>query len=155
MECHTSRVTGGDELQIVRDLFREYEASLAFDLDFQGFEDELASLPGRYGPPTGSLLLARLGEEVAGCVAVRALEAGVCEMKRLFVRPGFRGHRVGASLGRAILDEARSLGYASMRLDTVTSMTAANRLYESLGFRSIAAYCENPLPDAEFKELRL
>ena len=101
------------------------------------------------------MLLARLGEEVAGCVAVRALETGVCEMKRLYVRPGFRGHRVGASLGCAILDEARSLGYASMRLDTVTSMTAANRLYESLGFRSIAAYCENPLPDAEFKELRL
>ncbi len=142
-------------LASARTLFEEYAASIGIDLSFQGFDAELATLPGDYVPPRGRLLLALYEDAPVGCVALRPLEAGVCEMKRLYVRPGFRGLRVGRLLVERLIDEARRAGYASMRLDTLPSMNEARVLYESLGFRRIGAYCENPLPGAMFLELAL
>jgi putative acetyltransferase len=114
----------------------------------------LDGLPGAYAPPSGRLLLATVNQEPAGCVALRQLGDGVCEMKRLWVRPPFRCLGVGRRLAEAIVDEARSIGYSCMRLDTVASMTAAIALYRRLGFVEISPYCGNPLPGAKFMELR-
>ncbi|CAN5201689.1 GNAT family N-acetyltransferase [soil metagenome] len=144
-----------EELAIARTLFEEYAASLGFSLAFQRFDEELDTLPGRYAPPSGTILLARVAGEVAGCVALRRLEAGICEMKRLYVRPRFVGRGAGRALVRAIVDEARAAGYTAMRLDTVAAMTPAIALYVSLGFRDIAPYTENPIDGARFFELRL
>ncbi len=130
------------DLELVRTLFREYAEELGVDLCFQGFEEELASLPGKYAPPNGALLL--VGE--LGCVALRPFSEGVCEMKRLFVRPQGRGAGVGKQLALAILARATELGYKSMVLDTLDSLTAAIKLYENLGFKVCAPYYENPLP---------
>ncbi len=142
-------------LPVARILFQAYAASLPFDLGFQGFEEEVASLPGGYAPPDGDLLLALSGNEAAGCVAFRKLDADTCEMKRLFVLPGFRGRGVGGRLVARVLTEARRRGYARMRLDTVTSMVEANRLYRRFGFREIPPYCHNPLDGAGFFEKTL
>ncbi len=138
-----------------RTLFLEYARSLDFALCFQDFDRELAELPGRYAPPSGRLLLALDGEEVAGCVALRGLDAATCEMKRLWVRPAWRGRGVGRRLAEAVVAAAREIGYARVRLDTVPSMTAAIALYGHLGFVEIAPYTENPVPGATFMELRL
>jgi GNAT superfamily N-acetyltransferase len=146
------------DLGAVRELFREYAASLDFGLEFQDFEAELAGLPGRYAPPGGCLLVAEAGGgpvRFGGCVALRDLSDGVCEMKRLFVRPWFRGQRVGRRLAETVVARARSLGYARMRLDTIDTMVRATGLYLSLGFSPIPAYCANPVPGARFYELRL
>lgn len=150
-----SQVSSEEELPDVRALFTEYAASLGFSLAFQGFEAELASLPGRYAPPGGCILLARGAQGLAGCVAMRPLDASTCEMKRLFVRPAFLGRGVGRHLAEAVVGEARAAGYARMRLDTVPAMQAALGLYRSLGFRDIQPYTDNPLPGARFLELRL
>jgi GNAT superfamily N-acetyltransferase len=145
-----------DGLDQVRGLFGEYAASLGFDLCFQNFAEELASLPGAYAPPDGRLLLLRDAESAAGCVALRRLADGICEMKRLYVCPGARGKGYGRALAERALQEAAALGYRTMRLDTVSPwMDAAITLYEALGFRRIAAYCHNPMSGAVFMEREL
>lgn len=144
-----------DGLKHIRSLFVEYAASLAFDLSFQDFQDELAGLPGKYSPPAGRLLLARQDGEPAGCAALRPLGGGLCEMKRLYVRPGHRGRGLGRQLARAIIAEGARIGYAKMRLDTVPTMAKAVALYRGLGFQEILPYCHNPIPGALFFELDL
>lgn len=144
-----------DELDAVRALLRDYAAALGIDLGFQGFDDELAELPGAYAPPDGALLVARCESEVAGCVGVRALGRGVCEMKRLYVQPSRRGHGLGRELAEAAIVEARRLGYGAMRLDTLPGMESAQALYELLGFREVAPYTVNPVPGTRFLELSL
>jgi putative acetyltransferase len=147
--------TSVDQIAIARRLFREYEASLGIELTFQGFAQEVAGLPGAYIPPAGRLFLATDGAEPAGCVALRPLGDGICEMKRLYVRPTARGARLGRRLTETVLREARAIGYARMRLDTLPSMKEAFALYQTLGFREIAPYCENPIAGARFMELGL
>jgi len=147
-------LSGADLLE-VQQLFKEYAASLEVDLCFQQFDDELASLPGSYAPPAGRLLLARHDGALAGCVALRPLESRVCEMKRLYVRPGYRGHGVGRKLVDRIIDEAQRVGYQCMRLDSLPSMGNAIALYRQLGFREIPPYRENPVSGAVFLELPL
>jgi len=145
----------GASVAQARDLFREYAAESKLDLCFQNFEAELAGLPGAYAPPEGRLLLALDDGALAGCVALRKFEGDICEMKRLFVRPGFRGRGVGRVLSARVIEEARQARHARMRLDTLARMTAAVALYESLRFRRIEPYRHNPLEDAVYLELRL
>jgi putative acetyltransferase len=139
------------DLAEVRALLREYAASLAFPLDFQDFERELAELPGAYAPPRGALLLAR----GSGCIALRPLDDTTSELKRLYVRPQARGAGLGRTLAEAAVAEARRLEYTRMRLDTVPGMEAAQALYEQLGFREIAPYTTNPIEGTRFLELDL
>jgi ribosomal protein S18 acetylase RimI-like enzyme len=149
-------LTAAGEMGPVRLLLGEYAGALGFDLCFQNFEQELAGLPGPYAPPSGCLLLATVGDEPAGCVAVKGLGDGVCEMKRLYVRGRHRGSGLGRALTQQVLAEAKRLDYRAVRLDTVPSvMGGAVALYRSLGFRDIPAYCFNPVPGALFLELRL
>ena len=144
-----------DDLEQVRLIFREYADSLDVDLCFQGFESELAGLPGMYAEPKGRLLLAEDEGEVVGCVAMRPLEGAVCEMKRLYVRPEARGLRLGRLLAERLLAQARGIGYRRICLDTLPTMLSAQRLYESLGFEPIAPYVHNPVPGAKFLGLNL
>lgn len=140
---------------MARCLFREYESFLNVDLCFQGFEEELSSLPGRYAPPDGALLLAMIDGKAVGCVALRKLEDGICEMKRLYVKPEARGIALGRKLVDEIIATARKNGYALMRLDTLESLTAAIALYQQLGFHQVEPYYDNPLADALYWELEL
>jgi GNAT superfamily N-acetyltransferase len=141
-------VRQADEISAAANLFREYADWLGIDLSFQGFEAELASLPGKYAPPMGELMLAcSPAGDALGCVAVRPLEGiAVCEMKRLYVRPVARGLGIGAALVAAIIKSAEKLGYAEMKLDTLPSMPEAFALYKRCGFLEIPAYYHNPVP---------
>jgi putative acetyltransferase len=150
-----TQVRAGRDLEEIRRLFEEYASSLGISLDFQDFDAELASLPGDYAPPEGRLLLARWQGQVAGCVALRRLSAAVGEMKRLYTRPGFRQQGIGRALCSAVIEEARSMGYEQIRLDTLPSMASARALYRSLGFREIDPYRYNPIEGTAFMELRL
>lgn len=143
------------ELNMIRTLFREYETFLGVDLCFQGFAKELADLPGRYAPPDGSLLLGMIDNEAVGCVALRKLEEGICEMKRLYVKPQARGTGMGKALVDQIIATARQQGYVLMRLDTLDTLSEAISLYQRLGFRQVEPYYDNPLPGALYWELVL
>lgn len=144
------------EIAQVRELFLEYAESLGFSLCFQGFDQELAGLPGDYAPPDGRLLLAEYESQLAGCVALHKLEPQICEMKRLYLRPQFRGKGLGRALAERAIVEARAIGYGSMRLDTVEPiMKDAVAMYRRLGFREIAAYRVNPIAGAMYMELEL
>lgn len=143
------------DVDAVRLLFEEYAASLSIDLAFQSFDDELAGLPGRYTPPDGTLLVARVDGEPIGCVGLRSLDAETCELKRLFVRPSQRGGGTGRRLLEEAVAEARRLGYRRLRLDTVPGMERAQVLYERFGFHEIAAYTQNPIAGTRFLELDL
>lgn len=143
------------DIELARTLFREYAAWLDVDLCFQGFEAELASLPAKYAAPEGSLLLAFEDGAPTGCIALRPLAEGVCEMKRLYVRPAFRGRGIGRALAERLLEDARRIGYRVMRLDTLDKLNEAMALYESMGFRRVVPYYENPLPGVVFWEKEL
>lgn len=144
------------EIAQVRELFFEYAQSLGFSLCFQNFDKELEGLPGDYVPPGGRLLLAEYDGELAGCVALRRLDHQTCEMKRLYVRPTFRGKGLGRVLAENLISDARGIGYRRMRLDTVEPvMKAAVAMYREMGFREIAPYRENPIAGALYMELLL
>lgn len=142
-------------LDTAAELFREYQTQLNVDLCFQGFEQELATLPGKYANPTGSILLATHDGEYVGCVAVRPIEGDVCEMKRLYVRDQFRGLSAGRKLAEAVIDKARELGYKKMQLDTLQRLDRAISLYAKLGFVETTPYYENPLNEVVYWELEL
>ena len=148
-----------EQWRAVREIFSEYAGTLSVDLDFQGFSQELAQLPGDYAPPRGALLLARVGEAIAGCCALRAMDTSdypnAAEMKRLYVRPAFRGFGLGRQLTEAILVEARRAGYSCVLLDTLDDMEAARALYEDLGFEEIPPYYHNPHAGAHYLKVDL
>jgi len=147
--------TAPGQIEQVRTLFREYADATGHGECFQGFAREVAELPSPYAPPSGHLLLAEVDSKPVGCVAMRKLGDGVCEMKRLYVRPEFRGHKLGRQLAEAVIAEARSVRYQAMRLDTLPSMAAARALYQTLGFRPIPRYNDNPSEGVIYLELRL
>ena len=151
-----THVQSGPALEDIRALFLEYARGLNFNLCFQNFDRELEELPGPYGLPHGRLILCEVDGRPAACIAVKPLGSGVCELKRLFVRPEFRRRKLGLKLTQHIIDEARSIGYTVMRLDTIRgTMDNAIALYESVGFSEIPAYYHNPIPNAFYMELRL
>jgi ribosomal protein S18 acetylase RimI-like enzyme len=152
---HIAPAESPAQIDQVRLLFREYERFLRVNLCFQSFEAELAGLPGNYAPPAGVLLLAMDEPRAAGCVALRKFGDGIGEMKRLFVRPEYRGQGVGRALAMSVLQEAVAAGYAFIRLDTLVRLKEAMRLYQSLGFKKVKPYYANPLDGVVYWELAL
>jgi ribosomal protein S18 acetylase RimI-like enzyme len=151
-----SQAESSVQIAQARELFLEYAQSLGFSLCFQNFDQELAQLPGSYAPPEGRLLLAEYDSQLAGCVALHKLEPNICEMKRLYVRPQFRGKGIGRVLIDRVIAEARRIGYQLMRLDTVEPvMKDAVAMYRKIGFHQIAPYCNNPIEGALYMELPL
>ncbi len=144
-----------DNIRDIRTLFLEYRMSLGVDLCFQGFDDELADLPGKYAPPDGILLLALSGNEPAGCAALRKIKNNICEMKRLYVRPEFRGHGLGRILTKSLINRAVAMKYTAMQLDTLDRLKTAMAMYESMGFVRTEPYYSNPLPGVVYWELDL
>ncbi len=150
------RAESREQIEAIRGLFLEYARSLGFSLCFQNFDAELAALPGDYAPPGGRLFLVTRGGEPAACVALHRIDEKVCEMKRLYVRPQFRGKGVGLELAKRIIADARGIGYKKLRLDTVEPvMTTAVAMYRRLGFREIPPYRPNPMAGALYMELEL
>ncbi len=148
--------SSAEQIETIRTLFLEYQQWLNFSLCFQGFDKELAALPGKYEPPSGRLYLAECDGRAAGCIALRPMEeSGVCEMKRLYVREEFRGKGIGKYLTKTVLGDAIEIGYHTMRLDTLQRMETARALYTSLGFTEVPAYYHNPLDGVVYMELRL
>lgn len=143
---------GHAQLETLRGLFREYNDYLGFNLDFQGFEQELAALPGKYAAPSGRLYLATYNGEIAGCVAFYKLSEGICELKRLYTRPAFQGKGIGRALIERALTDAKSTGYRTMRLDSLRRLVSAGKIYENFGFSEISAYNVNPLDDVYYME---
>lgn len=144
------------ELKAIRIMFREYEAELGANLDFQDFEEELKNPLTKYGPPEGALFLALWNFQPAGCIALRAMEEeGVCEMKRLYVRPSYRKTGTGRALVALLVEKSKEMGYKKMRLDTLARLEPAIELYKQFGFREIKPYYENPLPDVVYLEADL
>jgi ribosomal protein S18 acetylase RimI-like enzyme len=151
-----SRAESPDQIAATRELFLEYAQSLGFSLCFESFDQEVASLPGDYAPPDGRLMLATDNGQPAGCVALHKLGPEICEMKRLYVRPQFRGKGLGRELAEKIITEARQLGYTKLRLDTVEPvMKAAVAMYRRLAFREIPPYWQNPIEGVLYMELEL
>jgi putative acetyltransferase len=155
MAAHISPARTDADLACVRELFLEYAASIGIDLEYQGFSKELAGLPGKYAPPSGELLIATVGGQAAGCVALRPLDAGTLEMKRLYIRPSSRGLGLGKQLVESAISAARERGYAELRLDTLETMAAARALYSSLGFAEIPPYGDAYVPGTKFYALPL
>jgi len=154
----TERILPADtpeRIELVRTLFREYAEATGACECFQGFAREIAGLPGEYAPPTGQLLLAQANDQTTGCVALRRLDDDISEMKRLYVRPEFRGRRLGRRLAEAIIAAARRIGYRAMRLDTLPSMVTACALYQALGFRPVPRYNDTPGEGVIHLELKL
>lgn len=150
------QVTSKEDVQRARQLFEEYATGLGINLCFQNFDEELVNLPGMYASPAGRLLLAYSDERLAGCIALRKLDSNTAEMKRLFLKPEFRGKGLGRMLVNAIIEEARSIGYQRMRLDTLPGkMDTAIALYREIGFEDIPPYYNNPVEGARFMELKL
>ncbi len=143
------------DIEFFRTLLKEYADSLGIDLSFQNFEEELVNLSGCYAKPEGCILLAEYGGKIAGCVALKKLSDGICEGKRLYVKPQFRGLEIGRKLMEVLIEEARKLGYTHIRGDTLASMKAAQALYASLGFKEIEPYTYNPIEGTIFLELKL
>ena len=148
-------VTEGEMIEVIRKLFLEYARSLEIDLDFQDFETELNTLPGKYQPPDGALILALVEGKEAGCIALRKISKDICEMKRLYVRDEYRGLGLGKKLVGMIIDEAVNKNYQYMRLDTLPTMKSAQSLYLSFGFYDIESYVYNPIQGTRFMELKL
>jgi len=143
------------DVEIARELFVEYERGLGVSLCFQGFDQELAGLPGDYAPPRGRLWIAFVDALPAACVALRPLAAGDAEMKRLYVKPQLRGHKLGRTLATLVIDAARELGYENLKLDTLPTMGEAQKLYASLGFVDAKPYNDNPIDGVRFMALKL
>jgi len=143
------------DINIIKELFQEYADSLGFSLDFQNFDKELKGLPGDYAPPEGCLLLAYAGNQAVGCVGLRKISKGICEMKRMYVRKKYRGKGIGKKLANKIIKEARRIGYERMRLDTISTMVEAINLYKSMGFKEIEPYYYNPIEGTKYMELKL
>ena len=139
----------------IKDIFIEYRKDLGLDLEFQDFQDELEELPGEYSPAEGAILLAKDEGKTVGCVALRKIDETTCEMKRLYVKPEYRGEGLGRKLSKSIIEKARDKGYEKMKLDTLTTLKEANELYRSLGFEECEPYRYNPLEDALYMELEL
>lgn len=156
MGVSLTRAETASQIAQARELFLEYAQSLGFSLCFQNFDQELAALPGDYAPPEGRLLLATFEGQLAGCVALHKLEPGICEMKRLYLRPQFRGQGLGRALVNQIIAEGRQIGYQRMRLDTVEPvMKDAVAIYRKIGFHQVAPYRTNPIAGALYMELHL
>ena len=148
-------ITGQDMIEDIKKLFLEYSQSLDIELTFQNFEEEFNALPGKYGPPSGTLILALVDNKPAGCIALRKISGDICEMKRLYVRNDYRGLGIGKKLITMLIDEAKKLKYNYMRLDTIPALKQAQRLYTAFGFYEIEPYTHNPIEGAKFLELEL
>lgn len=149
------KIESAQDLEEVKQLFREYASFLQVDLCFQGFESELAKLPAKYAEPEGAIFLAKVNDMPAGCIALWKLEDGVCEMKRLYVKPEFQGLGLGKQLANILIEEAKQKGYNKMKLDTLQRLSAANALYTNLDFIKTIPYNVNPEEDVVYYEKEL